>query len=93
MNVALQRKGFKIIFWNTRSVLNKIESIRDKISGCLPQFLGITESWLKPDIPDYMLEIAGYYIHRLDRTALNNQGYKKRGYLFEMTVFMKLCLA
>ena len=79
MNVTPQRKGLKIVFWNTRSVLNKKESIRDQITDCLPQFLGITESWLKPDIPDYMLEIAGYYIHRLDRTTLNNQGYRKRG--------------
>ena len=79
MNATPQRKGLQIIFWNTRSVLNKIESIRDKITDCLPQFLGITESWLKPDIPDHMLEIAGYNILILDRTTLNNHGYRKRG--------------
>ena len=33
MEVNLKEKGFKIIFWNTRSVLKKIDSVMNLLVG------------------------------------------------------------
>ena len=79
MEEHLNAKGFKIIFWNTRSILNKIEGARDKIRDFLPDVMVITESWLKENIPDSVVNIAGYSIHRYDRTFRNNNGFVKKG--------------
>ena len=79
MDDLLNFKGFKIIFWNVRSILNKMDSIITKLSENNVAVLVITESWLKPDIPDAMICIEGYTHYRYDRQFVNDQGYLKRG--------------
>ena len=79
MNDLLDLKGFKIIYWNVRSISNKIDSITTKLSENNIAVLVITESWLKPDIPDAMICIEGYTHYRFDRKVVNQQGYLKRG--------------
>ena len=79
MEDNLKEKGFKIIFWNTRSVLKKIDSIRDKVHLYMPNIVAVTESWLKDNIPNSMLDIAGYNIYRQDRKFANRDGRTKRG--------------
>ena len=79
MEEYLNEKGFKIIFWNTRSVLKKIDGVRDKIHTYLPNILAITESWLKPNLPNSIIDITGYNIHRQDRILANRAGKEKRG--------------
>ena len=79
MEENLLTKGLKIVFWNVRSVLNKIDSIRIKLQEERISILVITESWLKPDIPNTLIDIEGYIVHRLDRNYLNEQGFLKRG--------------
>ena len=79
MNETLSKKGLRIVFWNIRSILNKIDSIRLKLLEEQISILVLTESWLKPCIPNSLLEIEGYVIHRLDRNFTNEHGYLKRG--------------
>ena len=79
MNDLVDLKGFKIIYWNVRSILNKIDSISTKLSENNIAVLVITESWLKPDIPDAMICIEGYTHYRYDRKFINQKGYLKRG--------------
>ena len=79
MEENLKEKGFKIIFWNTRSVLKKIDSITDKVHSYLPNIVAITESWLKQNIPNSIIDIAGYNVYRQDRKFENREGRTKRG--------------
>ena len=78
MEDFLDKKGFKIIFWNTRSVIKKIDGIRCKIHAHLPNIVAISESWFKTNIPNSLVEITGYNIHRQDRTLININGHEKR---------------
>ena len=79
MEENLKEKGFKIIFWNTRSVLKKIDSIRDKVHSYLPNIVAVMESWLKENIPNSIIDIAGYNVYRQDRKFANREGRIKRG--------------
>ena len=79
MNVELTKKGFKIVFWNIRSILSKIDSIRILLQNMDLSIVAITESWLKTDIPSALIEIEGYTLHRLDRSFVNQKGFTKRG--------------
>ena len=79
MDDILQCKGLKIGFWNIRSIIGKIESLRAKLSDETISILVISESWLKPDIPNSLIEIEGYTLHRMDRKILNDRGFLKRG--------------
>ena len=53
--------------------------MRDKIHTYLPNILAITESWLKPNLPNSIIDITGYNIHRQDRILANRAGKEKRG--------------
>ena len=79
MDENLSIKGLRIVFWNIRSILNKIDSLRIKLHNETISILVITESWLKPDIPNTLIDIEGYTSHRLDRCCMNDQGLPKRG--------------
>ena len=79
MENILYEKGLKIVFWNIRSILNKIESVRTKLHDKNISILVITESWLKPDIPNTLIDIEGYATYRYDRSYNNDKGHLKRG--------------
>ena len=66
-------KGHTCIFWNSRSLLNKIEEIeRIKIEAS-PEILGISETWLTEFIDDKQVQIDGYNLHRADRTEASGK--------------------
>ena len=76
---TLNGKGVNIVFWITRSLLNKIDDVREKLHDGNISILIFSESWLKPDIPDTLVDIDGYTLYRQDRNFKNKKGYHKRG--------------
>ena len=58
MEDVLTGKGFKVVFWNIRSLLKKIEGVRDKLSDLSLNIVAITEYWLKPNVLDVQINIA-----------------------------------
>ena len=72
-------KGFKVFFWNARSLYNKLDQLRIVLNDYLPHVFCISETWLKEQIPDGMVSIPDYSFVRLDRLVKNPQGYTKRG--------------
>ena len=75
----LNSKGINIVFSNIRSLLNKIEDVREKLHDENISILVISESWLKSAIPNTLMDINGYTLHRQDRDFTNVRGYRKRG--------------
>ena len=71
-------KGLNIVFWNIRSLLNKIDSVRLEIENIKPDVFNINESWLHEDIGNDFVSIKGYTILRSDRSVRDN-GITKRG--------------
>ena len=76
MDDLLNSKGFKIIFWNVRSILKKLDSSESKLSDNNIAVLVVTESWLKPVIPAATICIEGYTHYG---QFVNEQGHLKRG--------------
>lgn len=68
-------KGLKIILWNLRSILPKIDTVREFVEniGCL-DILCVNESWLKPYIPNGMINIDGFNVCRNDRVSKRGGG-------------------
>ena len=79
MHNPLNGKGINIVFWNIRSLLNKIEDVREKLRDENISVLIISESWLKSDIPNTLVDIDSYTLHRQDRDFTNERGHRKRG--------------
>ena len=61
-------KGYSLVLWNSRSLLNKIEELDRLAMLGKPDFIAITESWLNPLIDTELVDIDGYNVHRFDRT-------------------------
>ena len=57
----------KCIYFNARSIVNKLSELELCISEENPDILGLTESWLKEDILDSELSFKGYTLFRKDR--------------------------
>ena len=64
-------RGFKIVHQNIQSLRCKIDQLRyllhEMKSGI--QLLTLSETWIKPEIPDKEYEIPGYMLFRKDREA------------------------
>ena len=71
-------KGLNIVFWNIRSLINKIDSVRLEIENIKPDMFNINESWLHEDIGNDFVSIKGYTILCSDRRE-NDVGITKRG--------------
>ena len=61
-------KGHTTLIWNAQSFLPKIEEVERLVIKADPDFIGITETWLKPLIDDELLHIDGYNLFRHDHT-------------------------
>ena len=61
-------KGHTLVAWNARSVLNKIEEVERILLLSNPEFIGICETWLTPNISNDEIELTGYNCIRADRT-------------------------
>ena len=80
-----KQKGLKIVHLNVRSFFKKKDTIElDLLDGEL-DILGLSETWLKEEIPNNMLNVHNYQLIRLDRQQRNSLGHTKAGggiYLF-----------
>ena len=72
-------KGLNIMYWNVRSLLNKLDSIKQEIVRIKPDVLNISESWLHVNIEDDEIHIDGYNLVRQDRGNQDNGIIKKGG--------------
>ena len=72
-------KGLKFIFWNVRSLFNKIDSLICELPNLAPDVLNISESWLQNELPDHLVSIPNYSLIRLDRSTTHGDSSIKRG--------------
>ena len=61
------KRGFHLSHLNLQSINNKIDLVKIQIKQLKFHLFTFSESWLTEDIPDYMLNIEGYNLVRLDR--------------------------
>ena len=74
-----KQKGLKIVHLNVRSFFKKKDTIElDLLDGEL-DILGLSETWLKEEIPNNMLNVHNYQLIRLDRQQRNSLGHTKAG--------------
>ena len=62
-------KGFKLIHWNVRSLLKKIDQMRAVLADSPLDIITISESWLKPHLHTGLISIQGFEVLRQDRDA------------------------
>ena len=72
-------KGLHVLFWNVRSLYNKIDSIHYEIAKLQPDIFNISESWLNENIDNAEIKIKGYTIIRNDRNKNRDGSIKKGG--------------
>ena len=70
-------KGFHICHLNVRSLLNKIDEIKNLLKNETIQVFTISESWLNETIKDEEIKIKGYNTIRQDRGYKINKKSKK----------------
>ena len=75
----LPKNGTKLVFWNVRSIWNKLDIVKQHISSITFHFFGLVETWLKPNILDNLISIPGYNLLRSDRQTQRPDGQAKRG--------------
>lgn len=66
-------KGFKLVSYNIRSLINKLPQLEVLLHETKLDALCINESWLSSDVENDRIRISDYKIYRLDRKV------KKRG--------------
>ena len=69
---------------NVMSLVPKIDELAYVIDNRCPDLVFITETWLKPNIPDAVINIDNYILLRLDRTEKEHGGvciYVKENYI------------
>ncbi|MES9884607.1 MAG: reverse transcriptase family protein, partial [Sedimenticola sp.] len=59
--------SFTCYYTNIQSINNKLSELKHTVEECKPYIIGITESWLKPDIKDAEIRLNDYDIFRCDR--------------------------
>ena len=51
-----------MMFWNVRSLYNKIDTIKEEIGKLAPDILNISETWLHNQMPDHFVNISNYIV-------------------------------
>ena len=64
-----QYKGHTFVFWNTRSLVPRLEEVQRIIDKAQPEIIGLTETWLNPNIDNPQVEFDKYIMIRSDRTS------------------------
>ena len=59
--------NLNILYFNTRSLLPKIDELRLSRASCRPDVVCIVETWLSDEIADCEIDIPDFCITRLDR--------------------------
>ena len=91
-------KGLKFVHINVRSLLPKIDLIRTDLLTSDIDILTISETWLRPSVPDGLIMANNYSLHRLDRSVNGNHKssgggiciYIKDGLQYTVTMFEHL---
>jgi hypothetical protein len=68
-NIFKNTRGLKILHFNAQSIIRKIDSFRHIYDALRPDFLCISESWLKTCHSDYEFRINSYKLFRKDRDS------------------------
>ena len=93
-DTAMEQKGIKIVYWNLQRLLNKTDSVRLAVNELSPHILCASETWLKEETPDSLVNIHGYEIIRNDHRYLNNIGSVTKGrrgmFLHKREIFVPL---
>ena len=71
-------KGLNVLFWNVRSIYNKLDSIRHEVNNMQPDILNMSETWLNENICSNEIALVGYTILRNDKNR-NTDGTIKKG--------------
>ena len=71
--------GVIIVFWNVRSLYNKIDTIRLEVDSIRPDIVNINETWLHNNIDDGFVSIKDYTLIRSDRFTMEAGTVKKGG--------------
>ena len=73
-------KGLKLVHWNVRSVLKKIDQMRTLLSDSTIDVITVSESWLKSHLHSNLVSIQGFEVFRQDRRGDSQKTKsKKRG--------------
>lgn len=71
--------AFRVYHWthnlliaslNVRSLTSSFEAIKDYILMQIFDIIGLTETWLKPNIASNNVQIPGFHLFRSDRFAM-----------------------
>jgi hypothetical protein len=62
------------MYFNSRSLTNKVDLLKNYTNANNPDIIAITETWAKPEIPDGLYAIPGYKIFRHDRSVKRGGG-------------------
>lgn len=65
--LAKMKNGMNIIHLNAQSLLKKIDEFRFIFVGSNVDFICVTETWFRSDMPDELAKLDGYYLYRVDR--------------------------
>ena len=68
----LSKRSFVLCHFNAQSLVEHCDDVKYYLGDALPHAIAISESWLKPSLPNKIVALSGYRIYRNDRT-------KKRG--------------
>ena len=69
-----KQKGLKIVHLNIRSLFRKKDSIEHDLLDGSTDILGLSETWLKEEVPDSMIKMSNYQLVRYDRQHRNVMG-------------------
>ena len=59
----------KCIYFNARSLVNKVSELEVLLSTESPEIVGVTETWLHNEIHDSEFSFDGYSLFRQDRLS------------------------
>jgi hypothetical protein len=66
-NISRFSNNFKVVHINAQSLRCHIDEVRELFLSCNVDAIGVSESWLKPDISNLEIQLPGYNIIRNDR--------------------------
>lgn len=76
---VLNKKGFKVIHVNTRSIKKKVDELSVFLHNFSIDVITCSETWLHEGIEDACLIIPNYNLFRQDRLTLTDDNRPKRG--------------
>ena len=74
-------KGLHLVHMNVRSLndVRKIDILKHHIANSKAHIVGISETWLRHNLPNKLFDVQGYRLSRVDRSWKGNNGETKRG--------------